>query len=121
MLRGELAARLEAQARACFGERLSRLEVRFRGPFCYLDLYEEPEPPGGSSLPPGFPTEAAYQEHLRTTPLHLCRLRHFDRDRWSFAFYSYASERYEPSCFATGEFVGTAEEALELSASVHLG
>ena len=47
MLRRELAARLEARARACFGERFSRLEVRFRGPFCYLDLYEEPEPPGG--------------------------------------------------------------------------
>jgi hypothetical protein len=92
--------------------------VRFRGSFCYLDLYEEPEPPGGLSLPPGLPIEAAYLEHLRSTPLHRCRLRHFDRHRWSFAFYSYASERYEPSCFATAEFVGTAEEALELSASV---
>ena len=61
-----------------------------------------------------------YLEHLRETPIHLCRLRYFSPDRWSFAFYSYASGRYEPSCFPSGNVMGAAEDALELCASVHL-
>ena len=35
---------------------------------------------------------------------------------WSFAFYTYSHERYEPSVFANGTVLGTPEEAFDLAA-----
>ena len=88
-----------------FAGPFSRLDVRFKGKFCYLDLYCEPELADGELPPPGM-SRQEYLEHLRETPIHLCRLRYFSPDRWSFAFYSYASGRYEPSCFPSGNVMG---------------
>lgn len=118
-LRRDVTARLEAYAAKRFGGR-SRRDIRFRGQFCYVDLYTDPDPRRCSAPPPGFAGQGAYLEHLETTPIHVCRLRRFAQDRWSFAFYSYASRRYEPCCLATGELIGVAEDAVELSAVVHL-
>jgi hypothetical protein len=59
-----------------------RLEIRFRGPVCYVDAAEE-----------GVSSDAATSGG---EPLPLCRLRFSgDPDRWSFAFYTYSAERYE--------------------------
>ena len=57
-----------------------------------------------------------YQERLRAFPVHLCRLRYFDEDRWCLAFYTYSNEKYEPSLFDTGEFLGTPEQGLDVGA-----
>ncbi len=77
-------------------------------------------------MPDGWPP-AAYDEtreeameRLRQTPLHLCRLRYRGQEHWSFDAYSYAAERYEPSVFGTGEWVGQPEDAVELCASLYL-
>jgi hypothetical protein len=60
-------------------------------------------------------------ERLRHTPPHLCRLRYFgDEERWGFAFYTYSGERYEPSVFPSGEFLGPPEEAFHVSAEAYL-
>ena len=77
---------------SCAGK-FTRIEVSFRGAFCYIDVY----------LDPGVPT-------------HLCRIRYCgSEDRWSFAFYTYAHDKYEPSLLMTGSRQGTPEEAFETS------
>ena len=82
----------------------------------YIDVYSEPDMPRGSAPPPG-ETRDQWIERLRNTPLHLCRIRYFgNEDRWSFAWYTYAHEKYEPSFLITGEDQGTPEEAFETSA-----
>src|ERR1017187_3509252 len=82
--------------------RFIRIDVRFRGALCYIDEYTDPgEMPGE---PPSGETREQRIERLRNTPTHLCRIRYFgDPDRWSFAFYTYAHEKYEPSFLLTGE------------------
>ena len=82
-----------------YAGRFTRIDVRFRGALCYIDAYTEPDTPEGS------------------TPMHLCRIRYFgNADRWSFSWYSYAHEKYEPSFLITGADQGTPEEAFATSA-----
>jgi hypothetical protein len=97
--------------------RFTRLDIRFRGQFCYIDAYTEPTV--SDNWPPAdWPeTREQYIERLRNTPTHLCRLRYFGReDEWGFAFYTYSQERYELSVFDNGSFLGTPEEAFRMSA-----
>ena len=105
-----------------FGGRFTRLDIRFRKQFCYIDAYTEPELLGPDWPPPDWPeTREEYLERMRSTPTHLCRLRFFgDEDGWGFAFYAYSGDRYEMSVFPTGEFFGTPEDAFRVSAAVYL-
>jgi len=72
----------------------TRLVLRFRGQFCYIDARMKDE----ASL------------------THLCRLRHYDRDRWSVSFFAYSSEKYELTILASGDFFGTPEEGFDIGA-----
>ena len=121
-VRQRMEARLRRHAEEQFAGRYTRLEVRFRGQFCYVDAYTEPEPLGPNWPPADWPeSREEYLERLRNTPVHLCRLRYFgEEERWGFGFYSYASERYELSMFPTGEFFGPAEYALQVSGQMYL-
>ena len=114
--------RIRKCAESKFADRYTRLETRFRGQFCYIDAYTEPEPMGPNWPPPDWPeTREEYMERMRNTPTHLCRLRYFgDEERWGFAFYTYSNEKYELSVYPTGDFYGTPEEAFETSAEVYL-
>ena len=95
--------------------KFTRIDVRFRGALCYIDAYTEPDVPRTEAPPPG-ETRAQWIERLRNTPVHLCRIRYFgSADRWSFAWYTYAHDKYEPSLLITGEDHGTPEEAFETS------
>ncbi len=112
--------RIREYAEQHFAGRYTRIDVRFRAQFCYIDAYTEPEPPG-PNWPPDWPeTAEEMQERLRNTPTHLCRLRYFGDDRWSFGFFTYSNERYELSVFPSGEFFGTPEEAFQVAAGVYL-
>jgi len=115
-------ARLRRYAEEHFAGRYTRLEIRFRGQFCYIDAYTEPEEPGPNWPPADWPeTPAEYLERLRTTPIHLCRLRYFgDEERWGFGFFAYSSEKYELSVFPSGEFFGPPEDACQVSAQLYL-
>ncbi len=113
--------RIRRFAEENYAGRYTRLEIRFRGKFCYIDAYEEPQEM------PGWPPEhwpeskEEFLERLRNTPLHLCRLRYFgDEERWGFAFYTYSNETYELSILPSGDFYGTPEEAFDTAASVYL-
>ena len=110
-------ARIRKYAEENFAGKYTRLEIRFRGHFCYIDAYTEPEVMPGWP-PPGFPeTREEMIERLRNTPTHLCRLRYFgDEEGWGFAFYTYSNEKYELSVFPSGEFYGPPEDAFEASA-----
>jgi hypothetical protein len=113
--------RLRRYAETHFADRYTRLDIRFRGQFCYVDAYTEPE-----SLenwpPPDWPEDREeFMQRLRNTPKHLCRLRYFgDENQWGFAFYTYSNERYELSVFPSGGFFGQPEEAFHASAGVYL-
>lgn len=120
--RQRIAERLQRVAEREFAGHYRELEVRFRGKFCYVDVYTEPVVPEGWPPSDWDETRDEFVERVRATPLHLCRLRyHGDDDRWSFAFYSYAAERYEPSLFPGGEQIGAPEDAVVIAAIVHLG
>lgn len=114
--------RIRRYAETHFAGRYTRLEIRFRGQFCYVDAYTEPEPPGPNWPPPDWPeSPEEYLERLRNTPTHLFRLRYFGNEEgWGFAFYSYGGDRYELSVFPSGEFFGTPEEAFQTAAGVYL-
>jgi hypothetical protein len=109
----ETKRRILAHAEKHYAGRYARLDIRFRGALCYIDAYIEPETQGSPWKATG-ETREQFLERLRSAPTHLCRLRHFAKDRWSVAFYKYSDERYEPSFFASGEQVGTPEEGLDL-------
>ena len=107
--------RIVDYAKRKYAGRFTRLDIRFRGQFCYIDAFTEPD------LAPGWPprgwgeTRKEMIERLRQTPLHLCRLRYFGReDHWSLDFFTYSNEKYTPCAFRFGEFFGTPEEAFDM-------
>ena len=115
-------ARLHRYAEEYFAGRYTRLDIRFKGQFCYIDAYTELEPLGPNWPPPDWPeTREEMMERLRNTPTHLCRLRYFgDEERWGFAFYAYSSEKYELSILPSGNFFGSPEEAFQTAAGAYL-
>ena len=97
--------------------RYTRLDISFRGQFCYIDAYTEPNLPTGWPPDGSGETREEMAERLRNTPTHLCRLRYFgDEERWGFAFFTYSHEKYELSVFPNGEFLGKPEDAFAASA-----
>ncbi|MBU3967885.1 MAG: hypothetical protein KKG76_11035 [Euryarchaeota archaeon] len=58
-------------------------------------------------------------ERLRNSPIHLCRLRYFDKDKWGFAWYNYSNEKYELATYPDGEFFGKPEDAFLASAAFY--
>ena len=113
--------RIRRYAEEHFSGKYTRLDVRFRGKFCYVDAYTEPED-SPDRPPPDWPeTREEYLDRLRNTPTHLFRLRYYgDEDRWGLAFYLYSSDKYEMSVFPSGDFRGTPEEAFDTAARFHL-
>lgn len=111
-------AKIERSAVKHFKGKYSRIDVRFRGQFCYIDAYREPGPQ--VYVPRGM-TRAEVIEQQRKTPTQLCRLRYFGQeDSWSMGFFKYSDEKYELCRFQSGEFFGTPEEAFEIAAGVYL-
>ena len=91
--------RIMAHADQHYTGKYTRLDIRFRNQFCYVDAYREPDVLEGWPPDDWGETREEHVERLRNTPIHLCRLRHFTEDRWSVAFYSYASQSYQPCVF----------------------
>lgn len=113
-VRVETVERLQKYAATHFAGRYTRLEIRFRGPLCYIDAFTEPDEPTAGLLKATGESRAEFIERMTSSPFHLCRLRYFDRDRWSLAFYTYSNEKYTPCAYANGTFFGMPEEALDI-------
>ena len=117
----EVKRRIEQFAAENYAGKYTRLGIRFRGKFCYIDAYIEPyvPPDYDPELFDGKSREERIEE-LRKFPTYLCRLRYFgDDDKWTMAYYSYGQMRYEPCYFDNGTWHGTPEEALD-SSSMYL-
>ena len=112
--------RISAYAEKNYAGKYTRLDIRYRAQFCYIDAYTEPAV-GANFPPPGFPeSREAYLERLRNIPMHLCRIRYYgDEEAWAFSFYTYSNEKYELCVLDNGTFYGTPEEAFA-SAAVYL-
>ena len=109
--------RILEHAEKHYAGKYSRIDVRFRRQFCYVDAYTEPYVPEDYDAKLFGQSREERIERLRNTPTHLCRLRYFsDDDRWSMAFYTYSHEAYEPCVFDNGSWHGTPEEAFDTSA-----
>ncbi len=115
-VRRDVTSRIEKVANDNYKGKYTRLDIRFRGCFCYIDAYQEHEVhdlPLSKDWPE---TLEEYAERLRNTPVHLCRLRYFGNDEWSFCFYTYSNERYELTVYPNGNFFGKPEGAFLISA-----
>ena len=114
--------RIQVFASEHFKGSYSRIDLRFRGQFCYIDAYCESKTEDYDLLP-GDRAESReeFMDRMQKTPTYLCRLRYFgNEDLWGFAFYTYSNEKYELSMFPTGDFFGSPEDAFEISANVYL-
>ncbi len=108
--------RILDHARKQYAGKFIRIDVRFRGALCYIDAYQEPCPGSEGVAVLTGETPAEFAERVRNTPVHLVRLRHFDENRWSLAFYTYSHERYEPCVYPDGDAFGTVEQAFDIGA-----
>ena len=118
----DITKRIERVAEKRFKGLYRRLDIRFRGQFCYIDAYRDMDKREVSGLPKDWPeTPEQFEERMRNTPVHLCRLRYFGDERWGYAFYTYSNEKYELSVYPNGEFFGKPEDAFVSSAGVYLG
>jgi hypothetical protein len=116
-VRSRITERITRYAEAQYGGRYSRLDIRCRGVFCYIDAYLEPSEPSPELLNITGETREAFMDRLRNTPVHLCRLRYFgDEEAWGLAFYTYSNERYELCMYRSGGFFGPVEEAFDIGA-----
>jgi len=68
-----------------------KLQLRFKGQFCYVAAIEKDG-----------------------TIFSLGRLRYFNSGDWSIAFFTYSNDKYTPCCLSNGKDWGTLEEALEI-------
>ena len=109
-------ARILAHAQKHYAGKYARLDIRFKGAFCHIDAYTEPEMRGSPWKVSGEVREQ-FIERMRNTPTHVCRLRYFGPERWSVAFFTYSNERYEPCFLRTGKEFGTPEEGLDVGAA----
>ena len=112
--------RILNHAQANYAGKYRKIEVRFKGTLCYIDAFQEPGPDSERLAKLCGETPEQYKEGIRNTPVHLVRLRHFDENRWSLAFYTYSNERYEPCFYPNGESFGTVEQAFDVGAAVYL-
>ena len=105
--------RLRKYAEANYSGCFQNLDIRFRRQFCYLGFYR-PIPP--RSYKPFRMTYDEYLEHIRSHPVKMARLRHFDLERWSCAFFTYSNETYKPCLLRSGQWFGTVEECFDVGA-----
>jgi hypothetical protein len=84
-VRSRTTERITRYAEAQYGGRFLRLDIRYRGVFCYIDAYLEPPEPSPELLNITGETREAFIDRMRKTPVHLCRLRYFgDEEAWGW-------------------------------------
>jgi hypothetical protein len=110
--------RIEEHAAKNFAGRYARLDIRFRGRFCYVDAFKEPDVK--HDAPPSWFEGTAEQwwQQMRDTPLHLIRLTYTgDVEKWELAFFTYSNEKYSECVFPDGQFEGVPEQGFDIGAT----
>jgi hypothetical protein len=116
LVQADVIKRINKVAQKQYQGLYTRLDIYFRGQFCYIDAYTEPNLPQNWPPPDWHEAREDALERMRNLPIHLCRLRYFGGDEWGFAFFTYSNEKYELSVFPNGEFTGKPEDAFAVSA-----
>jgi hypothetical protein len=81
-----------------------------------MEAYREPEEPSRELLKITNESREEYMARVRDVPVHLGRLRHLSGDTWTYGFYKYSDDQYEPCMFPNGTWVGSPEEAFDIGA-----
>jgi len=108
--------RIKQYADQQYAGKFTRINLRFKSQFCYIDAYTEPQiyEPHNVEL---FGSQEEYIERMRNTPTHLVRLRFLgNMEAWSVAFFKYSDMKYEPCLFDNGVWTGTPEQAFDIGA-----
>lgn len=116
----DVETRIQRCAEKHYHGKYTRIDVRFRGQFCYIDACTDPSVPRNWPLTGISETKEEHIARRRHIPWHLCRLRYLGDDRWSLAFFLYSQMKYEPSFFSNGKPDGKPEDAFLLGAQFHL-
>jgi len=113
-VRHALEDRLEMHARTAGSERCASVNIRFRGQYAYVDVFDS-----DPWIMPGSTKEE--QEQVRQTPVKMCRLGWTgDMESWEFAFYKYSDGRYEPSMLFDGSSSSSPEACFDCAAQIYL-
>ncbi|HTQ88052.1 MAG TPA: hypothetical protein VMK84_01020 [Streptosporangiaceae bacterium] len=80
---------------------LQEITIRWRGSFGYMAAWAGP----------GDDTD----EEIR-----LCRIEYLGDDDWAFALYDPATEDYREGTLGTGQYTGSAADAYDTAAIIHL-
>jgi len=113
-LQHTVLTRLNAHAEKNYKNRYQKLNISFRKQFCHLGFIR-PVPPAHYN--PYKMTYEEYLDHIATHPIKMARLRHFDLERWSCAFYTYSNETYKPCLLHSGDWFGSMEECFDVEAA----
>lgn len=113
-VRQRIIARIAA---TCPPESYERIDVRFRGKFCYIDAYTPPPKKTAKELKINGETREDFEARWRSHPMYLCRLLHYSMDKWGCAFFTYSNEKYEICAMANGKFDGPLEEGVDIGAT----
>jgi hypothetical protein len=73
-VQADVEKRIQTVAEKDFKGKYTRLEIRFKNQFCYIDAYTEPVLTDGWPPADLSETREEYAERLRNTPAHLWRL-----------------------------------------------
>ena len=92
----DVKRRIDSYAKEHLKDKCERIEVTFRSQLCYIYAIE---------------IHQGTKQEMKTP---MCRLRHFDLEKWSISLFTWSNEKYEPAMFPKGEWFGTVEEATEL-------
>lgn len=112
--RHALEERLEAHARTAWRERCAGVNVRFRGRYAYVEVFDS-----DPWFMPGSTKDE--KEAIRQTPVKICRLGWTgDVELWDFAFHRYSDGRYQPSITFDGSERSTPESCFDCAAQVYL-
>ena len=112
----KISTRIRYYANKHYSRLCDHLGIKYRGPFCYIDVFNKPVIPKGFSSREYGCSKKNYIERLKKVPMHLCRLRYFgDIKRMSLAIYFYGDEKYLLRPLENGEYQGTPEKALEIA------
>jgi len=72
----------------------TRIDVRYKTHFCYIDAYVEAFVPEDYNTSFFSETREERIERLYNTPTHLCRMRYKgNEEKWTLAFYTYSHNK----------------------------
>lgn len=112
--RQSLEDRLEAHARTAWAERCADVNIRFRGRYAYVDVFDS-----DPWFMPGSTNDE--KEQIRQTPVKMCRLGWTgDMESWDLAFHKYSDGRYQPSLDFSGSGRSAPETCFDCAAQVYL-